>query len=130
MDTLAVASIGGANPVNVVIGAALGGCLVGALVASVAAVLLQRRRKEASVPTGPPGYLSAKQQNHYVSMGSLDWKKSSSLVVDGSLKITNCDHYPTATIKRNSHGTGSRDHHHHQQQQQLMRANIEADNIF
>ena len=120
MDTLAVASIAASHPLNVAIGAGLGGCLIGALLAALGAACLQRRRrKEASVPTGPPGYLSAKQQNHYVSMGSLDWKKSSSLVVDASLKITNSDHYPTATIKRNSHvGSASRDHHHHHQQQQ------------
>lgn len=132
VDTLAVASVGGATPLNLIIGAAVGGCLVGALVACLGIALVQRKRKEASVPSDPPGYLSAKQQNHYVSMGSLDWKKSSTLVVDTALKVTNCDgHYPTATIKRNSHVTsGSRDLIQQQQQQQHLRANIEADNIF
>lgn len=83
-----------------------------------------------------PHYLSAKQQNHYVSMGSLDWKKSS--VIDNStggsvstlgrvhrptpLKLTHSTgvstEYPTATIKRNSGG-------HNQ-----MRTNIQADDNF
>ena len=113
----------------------------GAACAGAAAVLYQRRRT-VTVPSSPH-YLSAKQQNHYVSMGSLDWKKTSPLSSGGDIiggvpvsaaallsttttanknsamagKINNTD-YPTATIKRNSHVNGQ------------LRANIEADNIF
>jgi len=104
-----------------IIGAAVGGCLLGALLVSLA-VLYQHKRHKPEMPSSPH-YLSAKQQNHYVSMGSLDWKKSTSCVDNTSLKSSphkiNNSEYPTATIKRTSHLNG-----------QHIRANIEADNMF
>lgn len=145
-NTVAVASvIGSSSPsVGAVVGAALGGCLLGAALA-VLAIGYAVRRRRPRIPSSPH-YLSAKQQNHYVSMGSLDWKKGSGVVIDDATiaslkpmvapqppssastanglphvghKINNID-YPTATIKRNSHITNGRE----------IRANIEADNIF
>ena len=123
VNTLAIASYaGGEASVGVIVAAAVGGCVLGAALVSLA-VYYHHKRQKPRIPSSPH-YLSAKQQNHYVSMGSLDWKKSSSLVDNSTLtlkappaKITN--EYPTATIKRNSHLNG-----------QQMRTNIEADNIF
>jgi len=122
VNTLAVSSYGGGqSPMALIIGAAVGGCLLGALLVSLA-VLYQHKRHKPEMPSSPH-YLSAKQQNHYVSMGSLDWKKSTSCVDNTSLKSSphkiNNSEYPTATIKRTSHLNG-----------QHIRANIEADNMF
>lgn len=151
-NTLAVASFSGANnghsSVNLVIGAVIGGFLLGILLV-VLGLLYALHRQGGQLDLGrfgsiggskpripsSPHYLSAKQQNHYVSMGSLDWKKSSSVIDNCSnngtigrvnkpppLKITvnsgTSTDYPTATIKRNSGG-------HNQ-----MRTNIEADDMF
>lgn len=144
-----MASLSSQPSMGVIIGAVIGGLIFGIFI--VLAILLyavhskggrlEFGRKSSRIPSSPH-YLSAKQQNHYVSMGSLDWKKSSSIVVDGSatlpgrsglrpppLRIVNSNHnnatsvgvstdYPTATIKRNSGG-------HNQ-----MRTNIEADDNF
>lgn len=142
---------------GVLIGAILGGLLLG-MVIVLAGLLYALHHRGGRLDLGrfgsiggskpripsSPHYLSAKQQNHYVSMGSLDYKKSS--LVDNScgsiagglsssstlpgrghrpppLRIHNTSvgvstDYPTATIKRNSGG-------HNQ-----MRTNIEADDNF
>ena len=141
-NTLAVASLGGASDrastsVGAIVGAVIGGVLAGGVL-TAAAIYYAMKRRQPKIPSSPH-YLSAKQQNHYVSMGSLDWKKGS--VVDncsvllplkqmpaggggggggGGGKISNqVSDYPTATIKRTSN-LNSRE----------LRANIEADNIF
>lgn len=156
-NTLAVTSLSGdehASSNMTIIGAAIGGLLLGIIF--VAAGLLFALHKNGgqldlgrfgTIGTGSkpripssPHYLSAKQQNHYVSVGSLDWKKSSVIEEVGGgngsvstlgrglrpppLKISNSNlgvgttDYPTATIKRNSGG-------HNQ-----MRTNIEADILY
>lgn len=151
-NSLLVASLrgvrSGRGSVDVIIGAIVGGILFAVMLIAIILFVLQRRgdtldlgcfgtigSSKPQIPSSPH-YLSAKQQNHYVSMGSLDWKKSS--VVDNSaggsistlgrghrptpLKLTSSTgvstDYPTATIKRNSGG-------HNQ-----MRTNIQADDNF
>ena len=78
------------------IGAMVGGILLGAVLV-LACLLYALHRRNGKLDLGKlgsiggskpripssPHYLSAKQQNHYVSMGSLDWKKGS-IVIDGS----------------------------------------------
>lgn len=136
------------SSVDVIIGAVVGGLIFGILLIALVLFILHRRGETldlgcfgsigSSKPQIPssPHYLSAKQQNHYVSMGSLDWKKAS--VIDNStggsistlgrghrpspLKLTSSTgvstDYHTATIKRNSGG-------HNQ-----MRTNIQVDDNF
>ena len=149
-NTLAVASLSGDQPsANLIVGAAIGGLFLGIMLFA-AALLFALHRHDGQLDLGrfgtiggsrpripsSPHYLSAKQQNHYVSVGSLDWKKSS-VIEEGNgsvstlgrglrpppLKITNSSvgvstDYPTATIKRNSGG------HNH------MRANIDEDSMY
>ena len=156
-NTLAVASLngglGGDANLGQIFGALIGGMMLGVFLAMAILILCLRRQggqldlgqlgsiggSKPRIPSSPH-YLSAKQQNHYVSMGSLDWKKTNAVDDSGHgssstlpsrglrpppLRITNSssvgvstDSYPTATIKRNSGG-------HNQ-----MRTNIEADHIF
>lgn len=155
-NTLAVASLSGSDQpsTSMIIGAAIGGLFLGIMLFA-AGLLFALHRQNGQLDLGrfgsiggskpripsSPHYLSAKQQNHYVSVGSLDWKKTSGIedVTSGNgsmstlgrlgglrpppLKITNSSigvstDYPTATIKRNSGG-------HNQ-----MRTNIEDTNLY
>lgn len=151
-NTLAVASLNSfdQSPKGVIIGAVIVG-IFGGLLLTLAVLIVCLRAKDGQLDLGrfgtivggskpripsSPHYLSAKQQNHYVSVGSLDWKKSSVVEEVGGgngslstlgrglrpppLKISNSNvsDYPTATIKRNSGG-------HNQ-----MRTNIEADIMY
>lgn len=134
---------------KVIVGAAIGGLILGSILVAAGLLLCLRIRdgqldlgrfgtivggSKPRIPSSPH-YLSAKQQNHYVSVGSLDWKKSSVVEEVGGngsistlgrglrpppLKISNSNvsDYPTATIKRNSGGHNP------------MRTNIEADIMY
>ena len=139
---------------KLIVGAAIGGLLLGIILVAIG-LLFGLHRHDGQLDLGrfgmivggskpripsSPHYLSAKQQNHYVSVGSLDWKKSSVIEevggVNGSistlgrglrpppLKISNSNISPEystdrcATIKRNSGG-------HNQ-----MRTNIESDILY
>lgn len=143
---------GDSSSTSIIIGAVIVGLILGGMLV-VGIILIALHQKGGQLDLGrfgsiggskpripsSPHYLSAKQQNHYVSVGSLDWKKNSTIeeggVGNGSvstlgrglrpppLKITNSSvgvstDYPTATIKRNSGG--------HTQ----MRTNIDADNLY
>lgn len=132
-----------------VVGAIIGGFVLGVVLVLLTLVFALRKQggqldlgrfgsiggSKPRIPSSPH-YLSAKQQNDYVSMGSLDWRKSSSVIDNasntgtintrapkhGSMKTTAnsgvSTDYPTATIKRNSGGHNS------------MRTNIEANDMF
>lgn len=154
-NTLAVTSLSGESDqssTKLIVGAAIGGLLLGVILVAIGLWFgLQRNDGQldlgrfgtivgGSKPRIPssPHYLSAKQQNHYVSVGSLDWKKSSVIEEVGGngsisrglrpppLKISNSNigmspEFPAdrcATIKRNSGG-------HNQ-----MRTNIESDSLY
>lgn len=141
-------------PTSLIVGAAIGGLLLG-IVLVAACLLLALHRNGGQLDLGrfgsigagskpripsSPHYLSAKQQNHYVSVGSLDWKKSSVIeevggngsvstlgrglrppplkISNSNIGVTSVSDYPTATIKRNSGG-------HNQ-----MRTNIDADILY
>ena len=152
-NTLAVTSVRGTDEhpsTSMIVGAAIGGLFLGIILVAVGLLFALYRQggqldlgrfgsiggSKPRIPSSPH-YLSAKQQNHYVSVGSLDWKKSNAIEDSGNgsvstlgrglrpppLKISNSSvgvstDYPTATIKRNSGG-------HNQ-----MRANIEADILY
>ena len=155
-NTLAVTAFSGSDQpsTSMIVGAAIGGLLLGIMLVVVGLLFALHRQNGqldlgrfgtigGSKPRIPssPHYLSAKQQNHYVSVGSLDWKKTSGIEDVGNgngsmstlgrlgglrpppLKISNSSvgvstDYPTATIKRNSGG-------HNQ-----MRTNIEDTNLY
>ena len=137
----------------IVTAAIIGGLFLGVILVAIG-LLLGLRKNDGQLDLGrfgtivggskpripsSPHYLSAKQQNHYVSVGSLDWKKSSGIEEVGGngsistlgrglrpppLKISNSNISPEysadrcATIKRNSGG-------HNQ-----MRTNIESDSMY